>query len=363
MLHDVSNINVRFLSSYHSYQSSSSLRNCRMSQASLPAASSESSGGLFNEKNQTSAQVPYSSLSSLPEVSDIGLVSVGLSLNLLIAGRIVTQQRLQKPRHIFYLGVTLSCLFAQLVSLNELFFSYLYLDDRPTCATFHPFLAVPYANLLLNLFFCLLDHYVAITYSMWHTREMKTKWIFIAQLSGLIFIAILFKNSYFLDRSGFSCRLDDGKIVIFTLMTLVVLCIVARVVIYLETKKNFVRQRLVQCPNLPRPQVVEIVEETSMSFPQVNDRRHSNIVMHVGREATDKLEKEAAWTLVLGVVSLLLFSSPIFIAPLSILYCSQVSGSCSSSTWTIPYFLQLILVHTTYMPVVYIWRNRELFTN
>ena len=333
-----------------------------MSRASLPAVSSESSDGLFNESNQTLAQAPYSSLSSLPAVSDIGLVSVGLSLNLLVAGRIVTKQRLHKPRHIFWLGVTFFCLSAQLVSLNELFFSYLYLEDRPTCATFHPFLAVPYANLLLNVFFCLVDHYIAITYFMWHTK-MKIKWIFTAQLLGFISISILFKNSYFLDESGLSCRLEDGKIVIFTLMTLVVLCLVARVVIYLETKKHFIRQRLVQCPDLPRPQVVEIVEETSMNLPQVNDRRHSDIMVHVGREATGKLEREAACSLGLGVVSLLLFSSPIFIAPLSILFC-QVSDSCASSTWTIPYFLELILVHTAYMPVMYIYRNNhELFTN
>ena len=345
-----------------SYQSSSSLRNGKMSRALLLAVSSESSDGLFNESNQTLAQAPYSSLSSLPAVSDIGLVSVGLSLNLLVAGRIVTKQRLHKPRHIFWLGVTFSCLFAQLVSLNDLFFSYLDLEDRPTCATFHPFLTVPYANLLLNVFFCLVDHYIAITYFMWHTK-MKIKWIFTAQLLGFISISILFKNSYFLDESGLSCRLEDGKIVIFTLMTLVVLCLVARVVIYLETKKHFIRQRLVQCPDLPRPQVVEIVEETSMNLPQVNDRRHSDIMVHVGREATGKLEREAACSLGLGVVSLLLFSSPIFIAPLSILFC-QVSDSCASSTWTIPYFLELILVHTAYMPVMYIYRNNhELFTN
>ena len=155
--------------------------------ASLSAASCKSSDGLLNDTNQTSIQVPYSSLPSLP-VSDICLVSVGLTLNLLIAYRIVTQQRLHKPRHIFWLGVTFSCLFAQLVSLNELFFFYVYPDDRSACIMFHLFWGVPYANLLLNVFFCLMDHYVAITYPMWHTREMKIKWIFTAQLSGLIFI-------------------------------------------------------------------------------------------------------------------------------------------------------------------------------
>ena len=330
--------------------------------ASLSAASCKSSDGLLNDTNQTSIQVPYSSLPSLP-VSDICLVSVGLTLNLLIAYRIVTQQRLHKPRHIFWLGVTFSCLFAQLVSLNELFFFYVYPDDRSACVTFHLFWGVPYANLLLNVFFCLMDHYVAITYPMWHTREMKIKWIFTAQLSGLIFISILFKISYALDGSLslISCRRDDelhGKIVLFTLMTLAVLCLATQVVIYLETK----RKLLVQGSNLP--QTVEIVEETSMNFPQVTDNRCSNIVVHVDTEATGNLlEKEAVWTLMFRVILLLLFSSPIFITPLHILFCSQFSNSCAPTAWIISHFREIILFHGIYVPVVYVSRNRELFTN
>ena len=332
--------------------------------ASLSAAKCKSSDGFFNDTNQTSPQVPYSSLSSLP-FSDICLVSVGLTLNLLIAYRIVTQQRLHKPRHIFWLGVTFSCLFAQLVSLNELFFFYVYPDDGSACVTFHLLWGVPYANLLLNVFFCLVDHYVAITYPMWHTREIKIKWIFTAQLSGLFFISILFKISYALDGnfSLISCRRDDklhGKIVLFTLVTLAVLCLVTQVAIYLEIK----RKLLVKSSNLPQLQTVEIVEEISMSSSQIIDRRCSNIVVHVDTEATGNLlEKEAAWTLIFRVILLLLFSSPIFIAPLHILFCSQVSDNCAPTAWIISHFREIILVHSIYVPVVYVSRNRELFTN
>ena len=99
-----------------------------------------------------------------------------------------------------------------------------------------------------------------------------------------------------------------------------------------------------------------------MNLPQITDRQHSDIVVHVNRQTIVKLEREAAWTLAFGVVSLVFISSPIFLAPLGILFCSQVYGDCTSSTWIIPYFRELILVHTIYKPVVYISRSRELFS-
>ena len=331
--------------------------------------SSKSSDGLFNETD-TNKTTGSSFLVFLP-ISNICCISIGLPLNLLIAGLIVTQERLHKPRHIFWLGVILSAIFAQLVSLNELFAFKIFPDYHPACVAFHLLVGIPYANLLLNVLFCLLDRYVAITYPIWHKKEMKIKWIVTAQLFGLIFISILFKVSYFVDGSfsEVSCCQEEephGKIVIFTLMTLVLLCLVAQLIIYFETKKHFIRQRLIQCPNLPRnvdlDQAVEIIEETSMNLPQITDRQHSDIVVHVNRQTIVKLEREAAWTLAFGVVSLVFISSPIFLAPLGILFCSQVYGDCTSSTWIIPYFRELILVHTIYKPVVYISRSRELFS-
>ena len=328
---------------------------------------SGTSDGVFNE----TVIAPSSLLLAFLPIFNISCVTIGLPLNLLIAGLIVTQERLHKPRHIFWLGVILSAIFAQLVSLNELFAFKIFLDYHPACVAFHLLVGIPYANVLLSVLFCLLDRYVAITYPIWHKKEMKIKWIVTAQLFGLILISILFKVSYFVDDSlsKISCREDKephGKIVIFTLMTLALLCLVAQVVIYLETKKHFIRQRLVQCPNLPRnvdlDQAVEIIEDISINVPQITDRKHSNIVVHVNRQTIVKLEREAAWTFALGVMSLVLISSPVFLAPLGILFCSQFYGDCTSSTWIIPYFRELILVHTVYKPVVFISRSRELFS-
>ena len=160
-----------------------------------------------NETDTNKTDSTVSLLSFLP-ISNICCISIGLPLNLLIAVLIIFQRRLHKPRHIFWLGVIFSGLFAQLVSLNELLASYVVPEHRPTCITFNLLVGIPYANLLLNVFFCLLDRYVAFTYPMWHKKQMKIKWIITAQLVGLIFISILFKTSHFLDGSfsRVSCR-------------------------------------------------------------------------------------------------------------------------------------------------------------
>jgi len=105
-------------------------------------------------------------------------------------------------------------------------------------------------------------------------------------------------------------------------------------------------------------------EETTFTSSTRNSQmletnRNSTFFIHVGSETISKLEVEAAWTLVMGAISLLLISSPIFVVLVSSLLCSHLYDDCISVSWLIPYFRELILIHTVYNPVVYIYRCRE----
>ncbi len=330
--------------------------------------------------NITDPVAELSLVAFLP-ISIICCVSIGLPLNLWITGLIITQQRLRKPRHIFFLAVIFSCLFAQLLSLNELLVFYIAPSFWPACLTFSFLVGIPYANLLLNLFFCLVDRYAAITHPMWHKNKMTTSRIITAQLLGFFSILVLFKINLFLDGnlSEIKCQQHQpqGKIMIFTLMALVLLCFIAQIVIYLKTKRHFIHQREGQCRPLSqkaeislsiinRLNQLDIIEETSINLPQATasniSRQDSSIVVHIKRQTTNKLEVEAAMTLAFGVGSLLLISSPIFIGSLGILFCNEIYSDCTTSTWMIPYFRELILVHTIYKPLMYIWRSSELFS-
>jgi len=93
--------------------------------------------------------------------------------------------------------------------------------------------------------------------------------------------------------------------------------------------------------------------------PGLRSNRNSNFSIHVGEETISKLEMEAAWTLIIGAFSLVLISSSICVVLVTSLSCHHSYDDCISVTWLIPYFRELILAHTVYNPVVYIYRCQE----
>ncbi len=98
-------------------------------------------------------------------------------------------------------------------------------------------------------------------------------------------------------------------------------------------------------------------EETTLTLTRNN--RNSTFSIHVGAEAISKLEVEAAWTLVIGAFSLILISSPISVVLVTSLSCNHSYDDCTSVTWLIPYFGELVLTHTIFNPMVYTYRCHE----
>ena len=104
----------------------------------------------------------------------------------------------------------------------------------------------------------------------------------------LVILKILFKMSYF--RKFVASQLSSRRWTqrhLHNMMTLTsTLLIVTQVVIYFETMKHFVRQRLIQCSNLPRLQAVEVVETHRWALlANYYQQTTSDIATNIGREA------------------------------------------------------------------------------
>ncbi|KAI9560102.1 hypothetical protein GHT06_014112 [Daphnia sinensis] len=285
---------------------------------------------VFDGTNKTE---PVTVLAFLP-LAIISCVSVGAPLNLLIAVVLIVQRRLHNPRHISWLGVTFSNLFAQSVSVNELIVFYLMPEGKTACWIFSLLVGIPYASLLLNLLLGLIDRFIAITYPLWHKNKVSVK---------LIITGHCHKNE------------PHGKIIVFTLTVLVTICFIAQIVIYLKTKTYFLQHREGQCQSIVSLSQIE----RPQNVPEQATTKSPEFFVHVGSNAISKLEIEATWTLAQGVTSLAIISSPIFIVWLGAFYCSHVYDDCTAVTWMIPYFRELVLVHTVYNPIMYIWRMIE----
>ena len=283
-----------------------------------------------NETYYNSTREPREIASFLP-IAILCCASVGIPLNLLIASVIILQRRLHKPRHIFWLGVTFSNLFALLASLAEFAVFYSAPGNQIMCWIFIVLVGIPYGTLLLNLLLGLLDRYAAITYPLWHKNWVTVKRIVSAQLAGLAVITISFKIPYMVEGNLNELDCEDhqphGKIIVLSLMSLVALCIVFQVIIYYRARVHFFNQREGHCrpESIPSRTIMgrrnnppSGIDETTLSSPPNGAARHepeSSFFVHVGSETISRLEIEAAWTLLAGVSSLCLFASPHLLCP------------------------------------------------
>lgn len=317
--------------------------------------------------NETINNTESTTMLSFLPLAIVSCVSIGVPLNLLIAVVIIVQKRLHKPRHIFWLGVIFSNLFAQLVSFNELLVFYLLPDNKPVCWAFAFLVGIPYANLLLNLLLGSIDRFVAITYPLWHKNKVTIRCIVAGQLIGVTLLTLIFKTSYFFNGilKNISCQQHQpqGKTIVITLTILVILCLSTQIAIFLKTKTYFVQQREGRCQT-PRSSRTTELSLTSRRLNRLNVHEEDSMnspeyFVHIGRETISKLEVEATWTLAQGVASLGFISSPILIVSLGAFFCNQFYDDCTVVTWMIPYFRELVLAHTIYNPIMYMCRSHE----
>lgn len=81
-------------------------------------------------------------------------------------------------------------------------------------------------------------------------NHVTIKLIVSGQLTGLLLLTIIFKTSFFVNGTFKTISQQPhphGKTIVFTLMSLVLLCFVTQIAIFLKTKTYFLQQREGRC--------------------------------------------------------------------------------------------------------------------
>lgn len=331
-------------------------------------------------------------LNTFKSVCHLLIATTGITLNFFIAFAIIAYRRLHnKPRNILWLGVTLANLLTSFTILVE-FLAYHY-RSVVMCKIFVSITGLAYTWLLFNLLLALIDRYVAIAHPLWHRENISVVRVIIGQGVGGLLIVLLIKLPFAIGVIPLECGIIvlHSKIIAVSNFVLLILCIITQFVVYVKTRRclgtdnrcdsvvSFVnpvkkQRRDVSGENEASSSYERRQGEASNSGGSSRCERanleanattsgygSSLLIRHVN--GTRQMELEATWSLLIGVLSLLVFTCPTLIIGFIDWGCRRIYGDCSLQCKNISaatfYAREILLGHLVYNPIVYIIRSRE----
>ena len=310
------------------------------------------------EGDSTALKSPLNTHLSLI-VFEIICCVLGIPLNIAVTSSVLSSNRMcRKSRNIFLLGVILSNFCAFLRSILDIY--YFFCPSDLTCKVYIYFSALPDAFLLLNSFFSLVDRYVAIGYPLWHRAKVTVPIVISLTLFGNLLQILILKFMYIFQLVPLRAQMRplENVISLWSLGVPFVLCLVARLTVYFQTKRILAESYAARTD-------CDLVESVVMySFNDSGTRASVRIQLgpRISQKMLNRLEVEATKVLVMGVTSLLLLSFPqlSFVIGINVCYNHATIDYCNDTYgWLSPYLKQFIQIHGVYHPIIYMAWNEE----
>ncbi len=302
---------------------------------------------------------------------------IGIPLNTLLAVVILWLRRLNsKPRNIFLLGITFSNLSAFIPPLIEII-NFFHPNDV-LCKMYVATNRLHDVYLLLNILVSLTDRFIAIRHSMWHRKNVTVPWVVFVLITGFITTTFICKFIYITGLASLNCDLPlvASQTVLVLNTILFILCVIARVTVYLQTRKLLQdQQREASTDSRPESIPMNTINHTANSENVPNNHntsssssshqqqyQHIDLGTRINKQVLRRMEEKATQTLVISVTSLFVLCCPLVLFFSGMSFCRLLKGDiyCSKFYWMGAYFKQLGLIHAIYHPILYLTWNEEI---
>ncbi len=288
---------------------------------------------------------------------------VGIPLNIVVFVIILSQPRLyDKPRNIFLLATTFSNLMVFVPALLYIV-SYIYPNEF-ICKSYVATLGLPDIFLLQSIFLSQIDRYVAIEEPLWHRVKVTSPLAVLCVIFCFVLSVFVNKFLYIFQLVQLECHIHfmAGKILGFYFAILFILCIIARVIVFIQTR-NLLRNN----NKAVRQEFVVKLDDLKIN-DGANQAKVTRIQLRMtilNQKTLRQLEDLATRTMVAGVTSLIFLTCPLLVFFFTLLICRTTYGlqECSRISQMAPYFKQLSLIHAIYHPIMHLAWNNELFSD
>jgi len=278
------------------------------------------------------------------------LILIGWPLNLFIIYIIVSHRKLHKPRPILFLGSCLANFFTLMTILAELVAHHA--ASTTMCVIFVAVTGIAYTSLLANMLLSLVDRYVSISFPLWYHNNITVHRVIATQIGIFVVVSAMIKSTFLAGYDRLGCRVFDNqsKILMVSNLTLVACCIILQIIVY-TTVLNYLKK-------MPSSSVQ--VESTNSSR-DMRERLTMALRVHVETTTVRQLELDATRNLLIGIMSLLIFTSPMLLTGLVAWVCRSIYyQTCINVDAAVVFSHEILLFHVVINPIIYMIRCREL---
>lgn len=296
---------------------------------------------------------------------------IGIPPNFVVFIIILCQRRLlSKPRNIFLLATLFSNLMAFVPTVLEI--AYYINPNEFICKSYVAIIGLPDIFLLQSIFLSQIDRYVAIEEPLWHRIKVTSPLAVLCVIFCFVISVFVNKFLYIFQLVQLECHIHfiAGRILGFFLVILFILCIIARVIVFIQTRnllrndnKTAMQDFVVK---LDDSKTNDGTKGSTLVCGKDNKVTRIQLRMTILNQKTlRQLEDLATRTMVAGVTSLIFLTCPILVFFLTLLFCRATYGlqECSRISHMAPYFKQLSLIHAIYHPIMHLAWNKELFSD
>ena len=293
----------------------------------------------------------------------------GITINIIILAFIVGLRRLHLQRTFTWLGIGFSNCLLLAYNLMEIFATF---GPSPLAGKLCGFLSGWYtSSMMLNWFLSLVERYLCLKHSNWHRRHITSCWIILAGQAGCFAICLAVKSRNLIFSSSEHWKNYDLKYG-YLCFTAFVVGLVTLSIAWLGSIRrhylpaiSFDQQLAIwhiqsqQHQQAENGQQVEIVQD-------IESQQERSPFVIIGGERVSRLDLEAARSIFIIFLVLLILTIPMVVSVIRLAVCLQWDLSLSTSPeckyWVkaMIYSRTLVVIHCFIIgPAIFVFLSRD----
>jgi len=275
------------------------------------------------------------------------VICISVPLNLFVGYVLLSDKQLHNVRNSIWCGIVASNFKNLFTASLQQFF--IYKKSYTACRLLTVLFSKAYIVLLMHMLLATLERFVYTRWPLFHQVHVTVWRVATAQICLSVGFFLGLSIPFVSGMRPIRCGLgpQNGEMIKSVVCILVIVCIVAKLLLYLTAKKSRNRQII----------TINAIKMADLSNPRPEGQRHKTLRVHSNGRRTRQMERDATMTQVANFIPMIVIVSLRCIHLLIQVICKHFFHGCET-LHRLDYH-DLLLLHVSTDLLVYIFRSGE----